>query len=141
MLQVLPKRDNKEAGFGMETLEVKSREKIKVLDGACIEADIKNNLPVLSGKVGGRKEEVFRDTECIGVIIGRELVDEADFTGEMGHIMTVNCTIKRAPMARVEVDTLFYVGTVEALRLKEPLFDLIISNVPGARGSDNPNPE
>ena len=36
---------------------------------------------------------------------------------------------------------LFYVGTVEALCLQNPLFDLIIENVPGARRSDDPNPE
>ena len=61
--------------------------------------------------------EVLRDTGCSGVIIRRELVDETDFTGEMGHIMTVNRTIKRAPMATVKVDTPYHVGTVEALCL------------------------
>ena len=55
--------------------------------------------------------------------------------------MTVDRTIKRASMAKVEVDTPFYVGTVEALCLQDPLFDLIIGNVPGARRSDDPNPE
>ena len=50
-------------------------------------------------------------------------------------------TIKRAPLARVDVDKPFYDGTVEALCLKDPLFDLIIGNVPGARKSDDPNPE
>ena len=54
--------------------------------------------------------------------------------------MTVDHTLKRAPVAKVEVDTPFYVGTVEALCLQDPLFDLIIGNVPGARRSDDPNP-
>ena len=47
-------------------------------------------------------------------------MDEADFTGEMGHIMTVDRTIKRAPMAKAEVDTPFYVGIVEASCLQDP---------------------
>ena len=123
----------------METLELKFGEKIKVLNGACM-AEMKDNLPVFSGEVGGKKMEVLRDTGCSGVIIRRELVDEADFTGKMGHIMTVDRTFKRAPMAKVEVDTLFYVGTVEALCLQDPFFDLIIGNVPGGRRSDDPNP-
>ena len=139
-MQVLQRNDEKEAELGMETLELKSGEKIKVLNGACM-AGIKDNLPVLSGKVGGKKVEALRDTGCSGVIIRRELVDETDFTGEMGYIMTVDRTIKRAPMAKVEVDTPFYVGTAEALCLQDPLFDLIIGNVPGARRSDDPNPE
>ena len=33
----------------------------------------------------------------------------------------------------------FYVGTVEALCFRDPLFDLIIRNVSGARRSDDPN--
>ena len=41
------------------------------------------------------------------LIIGRKLVDETNFTGEMGHIMTMDRTIKRAPMAKVEVDIPF----------------------------------
>ena len=139
-MQVPRKSDEKEAGLGMETLELKSGEKIKVLNDACM-AEIKDNLPVLSGKVGGKKVEVLRDTGCSGVIIRRELVYEADFIGEMGHIMTVDRTIKRTPVAKVEVDTPFYVGTVEALCLQDPLFDLIIGNVPGARRSDDPNPD
>ena len=139
-MQVPRKSDEKEAGLGMETLELKSGKKIKVLYGACM-AEIKDNLPVLWGKVGGKKVEVLRDSGCSGVIVRRELMDETDFAAEMGHIMTVDRTIKRAPMAKLEVNTPFYVGTVEALCLQDPLFNLIMGNVPGARRSDDPNPE
>ena len=38
----------------METLELKSGEKIKVLKGACM-AEIKDNLPVLSSRSEERK--------------------------------------------------------------------------------------
>ena len=122
-------------------LELKSGEKIKVLNGACMEAEIKDNLPVLSGKVGGRLVKVLRDSGCSGVIVKRDLVDEADFTGEVGHMLTVDRTIKRAPIARIEVDTPFYNGTVEAMCMKDPLFDLIIGNVPEARKPDDPDPK
>ena len=81
-MQVPRRRDENEAGLGMETLELKSGEKIKVLNGACM-AKTKDDLPVLLDKVGGKKVEVFRDTGCSRVIIRRELVDEADFTEEM----------------------------------------------------------
>ena len=64
-----------------------------------------------------------------------------DFTGDMGHIMMVDRKLKRAPMAKVEVDIPFNIGTVEALCLQDPLFDLIIGYVPGARRSTDPNPE
>ena len=57
-MQVPRISDEKEAVLGMETLELKSGEKIKVLNGACM-AEIKDNIPVLSGKVGGKKVEVL----------------------------------------------------------------------------------
>ena len=141
MMQVPRKMEKMESESGAETLELKSGEKIKVLNGACMEADIKDNLPVLKGKVKGKSVEVLRDTGCSGVIVKRELVDDEDLTGEVGHIMTVDRALKRAPMARVKVDTPFYVGEVEALCLKDPLFDLIIGNVPEAREPSDPNPE
>ena len=73
-MQVPWRSDEKEAGLGMETLELKSGKKIKALNGACM-AEIKDNVPALSGKVGGKKVEVLRDTRYSGVIIRRELVD------------------------------------------------------------------
>ena len=125
----------------MDTLELRTGEKIKMLNGACMEAEIKDNLPLTSGKVGNNNVEVLRNSECNGVIVKRELVDEADFIGKVGYLMTVNRTLIRAPIARSEVDTPFYTETVEAMCMKDPLFDLIIGNVPGARKLNDPNPE
>ena len=58
-MQVPRKSDEKEAELGMVTLELKSGEKIKVLNGACM-AEIKDDLPVLSGKCGGVSRGVAR---------------------------------------------------------------------------------
>ena len=102
----------KKSQIGDGDARTEGGEKIKVLNGACM-AEINDNLRVLSGKVGGKKVELLRDTGCGEGIFRRELVDETDFTGEMGHIMTVDRTIKRAPMAEVRVDASFYVGTVD----------------------------
>ena len=104
----------------MEALGLKSGEKIKVLNGACTEAEIKGHLPVLSVKGQWWEVEVLRDTGCNSVIIRKELMDEVDFTGRTGHIMALHCTINE---------------------LKDPLFDLVIENVPGPRESDDPNSE
>ena len=58
--------------------------------------------------------------------------------------MTVGRTMLRVPMARVQVDKLFYVGVVVCGGLmleRSPLFDLIIGNRPGTRRSDDPDTE
>ena len=106
-----------------------------------MKTEIKDNLPVMSGKVGNKNVEVLRDSGCNGIIVKRELVDEADFIGKVGCMMTADQTLIRARIARIEVDTPFYTGTVEAMCMKDPLIDLIIGNVPGARKPNDPNPE
>ena len=56
-------------------------------------------------------------------------------------MMTVDRMLKRAPIARINIDTPYYARVVEALCLLDPLFDLIIGNIPGARRPDDPNPK
>ena len=80
--------------------------------------------------------EVLRDTGCNGVIVRRELVKEDDFTGTMGYVMAIDRTLKEAPIAENKVDTPYYTGVTQAICLRDPLFDLVIGNIPGAR---NPN--
>ena len=95
-MQVSRRTEEKKAKRGMEALELKPGKKIKVLNGACMEAEIKDNLPVTSSKVGNKNVEVLRDSRCNGVIFKRELMDKANFIGKMGYIMTVNRTLIRA---------------------------------------------
>ena len=48
-------------------LELKSGEKIKVLNGACMDAEVTEGMPVVTGKVGDQCIKVLRDTGCSGV--------------------------------------------------------------------------
>ena len=82
----------------IDTLELKIEEKIKVFNGACMEAEINDNLPVMSVKIGNKNVEVLRDSGSNGVIVKRELVDETDFIGNVGYMMTVYQTLMRAPL-------------------------------------------
>ena len=81
----------------------------------------------------------MRDTGCSGVIVKRELVAEEQLTGKVGYIMTVAHTLLKAPFANVEINTPYFSGTVEALCLRDPLYPLIVGNIPGARALDDPD--
>ena len=93
-----------------------------------MEVEIKDNLPVMSGKVGNKTVEVLRDNGANGVIAKRKLVDEVDFIGEVDYMIAENQTLIRARIVRIEVDTLFYIEIVEAMCMNDSLFDLIIGN-------------
>ena len=95
-------------------------------------------MPLATGKVVENEVEVLRDTGCNGVIVRRELVKEDDFTGSMGYVMAIDRTLKKAPIAEIKVDTPYYTGVTQATCLRDPLFDLVIGNISGARNPDDP---
>ena len=89
--------------------------------GVCLDVDEKDKLQLVNGKVGERCVEVLRDTSCTGVLIKRDLVNQGQLTSEKGYATTFDKTLLiRAPIAKIEVDTPYYVGEVKALCVQEP---------------------
>ena len=124
-----------------EYLELKSGEKIKVVrNGACLSNENKNCMPLATRKVGENKVVVLRDTGCNGVIVRRKLVKKHDLTGSIGYVMAIDRPLTESPIAEIKVDTPYYAGVTQAICLRDPLFDLIIENIPGARNPDDPVP-
>ena len=129
-------RDNIDDG---EWLELKNGERVRVLNAACLENVEENQMPVVTGVVGGKAVQVLRDTGCSGVIIKKSLVEESQFTEEVGYIMTIDRRAMKVPTATIEIDTPYYSGMVEAMCLENPLYDLIIGNLPDARDPNDAN--
>ena len=73
-------------------------------------------------------------------IVKRDLVSQDQLYGTYGYAMAFNQSVITAPMAKIRVDTPYYVGEVNALCFHEPICRLIIGNIPGARKPDDPNP-
>ena len=90
-------------------------------------------MPLATGKVGENVVEVLRDTGSNDVIVRRELMKKDDFTGSMGYVMAIDRTLKKASIAEIKVDTPYYTGVTQALCLRDPLFNLVIGNIPGAQ--------
>ena len=67
-----------------DLLELKSGEKINVLIGACMGAEMTERMPVVTGKVGDRCVEDMRDIGCNGVIIKKDLVSQKELTENEG---------------------------------------------------------
>ena len=132
-------KEGKEVGpESQEYLELKDGRKLGILNGACLEENLSNQMPTSIGMVGNKSVTVLRDIGCSGVIVKKDLVAEGQLTGMVGYIMTVVRTLLKAPFANVEISMPCYSGTVEALRLRNPLYQFIIENIPGARAPDNP---
>ncbi|WP_353803948.1 hypothetical protein, partial [Acinetobacter baumannii] len=99
------------------------------------------NMPVSKGRVGNHKVTVLRDSGCSGVIVREDLIAKEQFTGDSKWTLMADSKCVKAPVAKIQVSTPFYIGEVEAVCLKKPLYDLMIGNIDGARRPDDPDPE
>ena len=112
-MQVQSKEEERRPEYEENLLELKSGEKLRVLNGACMYERMMEGMPVVSGRVGGEVLEVLRDTGRSGVVVQNYLVNKSEMTGEIGYMMTVDKLLMRAPIARINVDTPYFSGTVE----------------------------
>ncbi|KAJ8050336.1 hypothetical protein HOLleu_03495 [Holothuria leucospilota] len=98
------------------------------------------SLPTYDGKVGQKLVKVLRDTGCSGVVVKSSFVETNQVTGEYQACVMIDGTVKLFPKANISVDTPFFRGNVTAVCMKSPVCDLIIGNIPGARGAEDPDP-
>ena len=113
------------------TSSIKS-DRIPSISSSCLLSEDKlvfNGLPIQKGIVNGKQVSVLRDTGCSGVIIRRDLVNEKQLTGQTQMYISVDRTMRTAPVCEIYIDTPFYCGIVKALCLENPLCDVILDNV------------
>ena len=96
-------------------------------------------MPTCKGMIGKTSVSVLRDTGCTTAVVREELISESQFTGEKQKCILIDGTVREFPLVRVQVNTSFYQGEVEALCMKNPVYDLIIGNIRGARDPMNPD--
>ena len=116
--------------------------KVQLLSNASVEplTGIRSKMPVVKCRVGEKTVDVLRDTGCSGVVVKRDIVGEDQFTGDFNVMLLIDNTARKVPIARIYVDTPYLKGHVEAQRLSDPIYDLIIGNVPDSRDAQNPDP-
>ena len=125
-----------------DNLPLACGKKIPLLSSACVEplTGVRSKMPVVKGRVGEKPVDVLRDTGCSGIVVKRDLVSEDQFTGEFNAMLLIDNTARKVPIAKIDVDTPYLKGQVEAQCLPDAVYDLIIGNVPDARAADDPDP-
>ena len=91
---------------------------IPVLLGACTsgtQMPKKNNLPVSEGYVGDKKVTVLCDTGCTSVVLRRSLATMDQMTDKKWSSALIDRTIRRLPVAKLQVDTPYYKGELYAM--------------------------
>ncbi|KAL1441895.1 hypothetical protein MTO96_008211 [Rhipicephalus appendiculatus] len=124
-------------------IELKNGEKVPVVNSVQVAhpEGLPENLPMVTGTLRGTGISVLRDTGCNTVIVRRKLVKEEELTGRNKLVYLVDGTARMLPEARIEVDTPYFTGHLTALCLQDPLYDIILGNIDGARPPDDPRKE
>ncbi|PIK56474.1 hypothetical protein BSL78_06637 [Apostichopus japonicus] len=121
-------------------LTLKCGHQLTVLSSAaCKDNKCDHVMPVKEGKVGNHRVQVLRDSGCSGVVVKSRLVESKQRTGEVKTCILIDGTVRQFPVVTIEVDTPYFVGTVSALCMDDPVYDLILGNVPGVREPTDPN--
>ena len=115
-------------------LMLKSGEHLPLVGLVCDKArKLGLNFPIVDGVVNGITVGTLRDTGCSGVVVKKDLVSSEQFIGKQIACILIDGTVRRFPIAEISIDTPYYQGIVEAMCMDQPVYDLIIGNIPGVR--------
>ncbi|XP_072170068.1 uncharacterized protein [Diadema setosum] len=100
-----------------------------------------NRMPVVSGRLypGEVPISVLRDTGCSTCVVKSRLVERHQLTGKCQTVRLIDGTVKQFPVAKVELDSPYFSGEIEALCMPDCLCEVIVGNVTGAREPNDPD--
>ena len=90
------------------------------------------SIPTCRGTVNGIEATVMLDSGCSTVGVRKSLVQEEQFTSEVQSCRLFNGDMVSLPIARVDLDTPYFSGEVEACVIENPVCDVILGRVEGA---------
>ena len=107
---------------------------LPVIADACHAPDKTQRMPVAEGSVEGKPVSVLRDTGCSTIVVRRSLISDDKLTGQEERCILIDGTVRYTPVAEILVETPFYSGVTTAVCMKNPIYDLVIANVPRCLG-------
>lgn len=96
------------------------------------------SLPVKNGLLGDHKVSILRDTGCSGIVVRSNLVDKSQYLGFSKTCKLADGTDITVPVAEVFICSPFYTGKAEVWVMENPVYDVLIGNVQGAKEPDVP---
>ena len=98
----------------------------------------KTRMPVCEGLPNNKTVMVLRDTGCSSAAVKTSLVEGHQMTGEYVTCVLIDGTQRQFPLAHIWVDTPYFTGEVEAMCMEDPLYDLILGNIPSVSNVPDP---
>jgi len=138
LIQEADKRDRIFKNIKNDALELANGDSVSIITNVCSTIQKKGEMPVVDGFVNNQEAKCLRDTGCNGIVVKQKFVSEEQYTGNVGYMLLVDNTVRKARKAVITIDTPYLQGDFEALCLPDVIYDLIIGNVPQALPPDQP---
>ncbi|XP_068204582.1 uncharacterized protein [Palaemon carinicauda] len=106
---------------------------------ACVPSN-EDSMPVTKGRVGSHIVQVLRDSGCSSVVIKKKFVDPDLYTRTLVLVTLADNSFRRAPIAKIHINTPYLIGELEAVCLPDAPYDLLIGSVPCARPAEDSDP-
>lgn len=97
------------------------------------------NMPTCDGRLNEHSMTVLRDTGCNVAVVLKDLIRDFQFTWKSRECVLGGGSKTKVPVACASIAQPYFIGEVEAWCLKDPLYDVIIGNIPDARDSEDPD--
>jgi len=124
---------------GHSVYKIDKGQELPAMTAACHPKPEKEKY-VVDGRVGKQHVKLLRDSGCEGVVIKRSLVKESQLTGEVRTCLLIDRTVRRFPIAKIDIDTPYFVGEVSAMCVVNPVYSLVLGEIQGVREPSNPDP-
>ena len=125
---------------GTDQVTLKCGHQLNVIQMAC-ESEGQRQIPRMPTKEGylsGKCVTVLRDTGCSTVVVRKDLINPDQLTGKSQSCVLVDGTVKTFPIAKVYIDTPYFTGSASCLCMENPVYDIVIGNIDGARDAKDP---
>lgn len=121
------------------TSSVSSANNFSILNTSCNANASVGSMPTSDGILNEHFVKVLKDTGSNGVVVRQALVPEEQLTGSKRLCILANGSEIEAPIARVSIDTPYFVGEVDAWCLNNPLIEIIVGNIPKVSDPSDPD--
>ncbi|XP_062610800.1 uncharacterized protein LOC134272595, partial [Saccostrea cucullata] len=106
------------------------------------QSSLASSMPISAGYVNNVPVTVLRDTGCSGIVIRRSKIQDEDLVqGKKQTCVLADGSKITVPIAEVSINTPFLKEQHEVWCMENPVYDLIVGNVPDAKPATQPDPD
>ena len=93
------------------------------------ESILDNGLRLAKGSVNGKSVSMLRDTGATTIFVSDSIVNRDHITMNKKEVTLANGDVQLCPEVRIHIESLYIIGTVDALVLNNPFADVVVGNL------------